>query len=233
VIKTDSPFRSPLALTLFVGMTIVGMGLDLWTKQLAFDQLAEQIAVVPDPNLPDGRVEVRSEEYDFIPNLLHFHVTANQGAVFGLGRGQRWLFVVVSIIAIAVLTSLFAHSQNRWFYQLLLGMLLAGVLGNMYDRIRLGYVRDMIYALPDWKNPLRGYFHDWQTVFPWIFNVADTLLCTGVFLMIVYSFFHKPENQLEPEVAKRGEVEATDRPRKISEAASSDQLEPERRSHSP
>ena len=180
---------------LFFGVTIVGVALDLWTKRVAFDRLAEQIVVVPDSSLPNGRVEVRSDEYQFIPNWLHFHVTANQGAVFGLGRGQRWLFVVVSVAAIAVLTSLFAKSDARHFYQLLLGMLLAGVLGNMYDRIRLGYVRDMIYALPDWKNPLRGIFPGWQTVFPWIFNVADSLLCVGVFLMIVYSFFQHPKSE--------------------------------------
>jgi signal peptidase II len=187
-----SPFRSPLALLLFFGVTIVGVGLDLWTKHVAFDRLLVAMVTVPDPSLPDGRVEVSSREYRFIPDWLHFHVTANQGAVFGLGRGQRWLFVVVSIAAIVVLTSLFSRSENRYFYQLLLGMLLAGVLGNMYDRIRLGYVRDMIYALPEWKNPLRGVFPAWQTVFPWIFNVADSLLCVGVFFMIVYSFVHRP-----------------------------------------
>ena len=189
---TPSPFRSPLALLLFFGVTIVGVGLDLWSKHVAFDRLLVAMVTVPDASLPDGRVEVSSREYQFIPNWLVFHVTANQGAVFGLGRGQRWLFVVVSVAAIAVLTSLFSRSENRHFYQLLLGMLLAGVLGNMYDRIRLGYVRDMIYALPDWKNPLRGIFPAWQTVFPWIFNVADSLLCAGVFLMIVYSFVHRP-----------------------------------------
>ena len=193
--KPDSPFRSPLALLLFFGVTIVGVGLDLWSKSEAFTHLMVTMVTVPDPSLPDGRVEVISREYEFIPKWLHFHVTANQGAVFGMGRGQRWLFVIVSVAAIVVLTSLFSRSRNRWFYQLLLGMLLAGVLGNMYDRITLGYVRDMIYALPEWKNPLRGYFPNWQTVFPWIFNVADTLLCVGVFLMIVYSFVHRPQSE--------------------------------------
>ena len=127
---TPSPFRSPLALLLFFGVTIVGVGLDLWSKHVAFDRLLVAMVTVPDASLPDGRVEVSSREYQFIPNWLVFHVTANQGAVFGLGRGQRWLFVVVSVAAIAVLTSLFSRSENRHFYQLLLGMLLAGVLGE-------------------------------------------------------------------------------------------------------
>jgi signal peptidase II len=72
---------------------------------------------------------------------------------------------------------LFLNSRRQWFYQIVLGMLMAGVLGNLYDRLMFGYVRDMVYALPRWG------------VFPWIFNVADSLLCVGVGIMIVYSLF--------------------------------------------
>ena len=57
----------------------------------------------------------------------------------------------------------------------------------MYDRIVFGYVRDMIHALPRWPN-----------LFPWIFNVADSMLCVGVFLLIVYSLLHKPREDHEP-----------------------------------
>ena len=57
------------------------------------------------------------------------------------------------------------------------------------DRINFGYVRDMIHVFPGWPNPLRGFFPDWQYVFPWIFNVADSLLCVGVTLMMVYTVF--------------------------------------------
>jgi signal peptidase II len=218
-VKTNaSPFRSLLALFLFFGVTLLGVGLDLLTKEVAFSKLQTGFGVVADPSLPDGRIEVTSNEYRFIPGLLHFHVTTNQGAVFGLGRGQRWLFVVVSIVAIFVLTSLFAHSGDRWFYQLLLGMLLAGVLGNMYDRIRLGYVRDMIYGLPGWhwpgawSLPIINYpAMPERSVFPWIFNVADSMLCVGVFLMIVYSFFQHPEPSAdEPdEVSKSMKTESS------------------------
>ena len=176
----------------------------MWTKHLAFDRLALEVRFYPDNPVGRRYEAISKAEHEFIPGWLHFHVTTNEGAVFGLGRGQRPLFVVVSIVAIVVLTSLFAKSDGRRFYQLLLGMLLGGVLGNMYDRITLGYVRDMIYALPGWNNPLRGYFPNWQTIFPWIFNVADSLLCVGVFFMIVYSFLHRPEakSPLAPQSAE-------------------------------
>jgi signal peptidase II len=167
---------------LFFGTTVVGLLLDLWTKSLAVAYLK------------NGR------SIQFIPGWLHFTYTENPGAVFGLGQGQRPLFIAVSIAAIAFLTYLFSLSGNRRFYQLLLGMLLAGVLGNMFDRIVYGYVRDMILGLPGvyWPDSIARMLPAdlaGKSVFPWIFNIADTLLCVGVFLMIVYSLFHRPDEQ--------------------------------------
>jgi lipoprotein signal peptidase len=182
--------RSPAALARFFLTCAVGLAIDLSTKVYA----ANRLLIDPVYRRPDGRVEAPSDEYTFIPGWLHFHFTANQGAVFGIGQGQRTLFILVSLAAIVFLTYLFAASGKQRFYQVILGMLLAGVLGNMYDRIAFGYVRDMIYALPGWHWP--GWFHTFlpmlpAEVFPWIFNVADMLLCTGVFLMIVNSAFAK------------------------------------------
>ncbi len=164
--------RSPAAWGRFVGVASAGLALDLWSKWFSFSTLA--VAIV---KRPDGRVLVESRTHEWISGFVHFHVTANQGAVFGAGQGYRWLFVAVSAAAIAFLVFLFLSSRRQWFYQIVLGMLLAGVLGNLYDRLVFGYVRDMIYALPRWE------------VFPWIFNVADSLLCVGVGVMIVYSLF--------------------------------------------
>ena len=165
---------SPAALLRFVGVCALGLVLDLWTKWLAQTHLAPTSASV-----------------HFIPGWLHFEWTTNRGAVFGLGQGQVVLFVAVSIGAIAFLAYLFAVSGRQPLYQIILAMLLAGGLGNMYDRIAFGYVRDMIHALPRWPK-----------LFPWIFNVADSMLCVGVFLMIVYSMAHRhaPKSDLEPQL---------------------------------
>ena len=175
-------FLSPAALARFLFTAGAGMGLDQWTKVLAFTRLCRGVE-----RGFDGRLHpVDPRRIEFIPGWLHFDVTANQGAVFGIGQGQRTLFVVVSAAAIIFITYLFATSGKQRIYQIILGMLLAGVLGNLYDRLTYGYVRDMIHALPRWPS-----------AFPWIFNVADSLLCVGVFLMIVYSFLYKPR---KPEV---------------------------------
>lgn len=171
--------RSRVAWACFLLTAVAGIGLDQFTKVVAFRRLADVVY------WSEGRVIVRQKSvYPFIPGWLHFEVTANQGAVFGLGQGQRTLFIVVSAAAIGFIFYLFVVSDRQRFYQVVLGMLLAGVIGNLYDRATLGYVRDMIHALPRWSK-----------LFPYIFNVADSLLCVGVALMILYSFFYPVEKR--------------------------------------
>jgi signal peptidase II len=154
-----SPFRSPLSLICFGFTAAGGIALDLWVKAVSVD-----------------RLQYAFEPYRFIPGWLEFECVRNHGAVFGLGQGQQVLFLIVSVAAIAFLIFLFATSGRKHGYQILLGMLLAGVIGNMYDRLRFGYVRDMIHALPRWPH-----------LFPWVFNIADSLLCVGVGLMVIHS----------------------------------------------
>jgi lipoprotein signal peptidase len=175
-------FKSPAALSRFVLTTVIGLFLDLWSKQLAVANLK-----------PGHRV------IDFIDGWLRFEYTENKGAVFGLGQGQRLLFLTVSIAAIGFLSYLFACSGRRRFMQFVLGMLLAGVLGNMYDRIVFAHVRDMIHALPGRMWPGTRV-----EIFPWIFNVADSLLCVGVALMVLMSFFERSPklHETEPEVTR-------------------------------
>jgi len=173
-------FRSPAALARFLLVAAVALGLDLWTKAFAFQKL--RIGGT------DGMHE--SRYYEFIPGWLRFETITNPGAVFGLGNGLRVIFIAVSIAAIIFLFFLFAKSGRQWFYQIILGMLLAGVLGNLYDRIVFGEVRDMIKIFPRWPN-----------LFPWIFNVADTLLCTGVGLMLLYTILRPAEPQTSTDPA--------------------------------
>jgi signal peptidase II len=198
--RNPPPFaalRSRKAVLLFVLTAVIGLAVDLWTKSYSWNALAHGDPV---RDSATGHLRVDSDTVRALPGWLHFKVTVNEGAVFGLGQGNQTLFAIVSVFAIGCLTYFFATSGDRWFYQLILGMLLAGVLGNLYDRMVYGYVRDMLYALPGqtwpgtWTLPVVGYPGPGRDVFPWIFNIADTLLCVGVGLLVVYSFFaHEPE----------------------------------------
>ena len=171
------PLRSASAWACLLLPLVFGLAADLWTKHLTFLPVDQGGLVAGWATDINGHEQVVSRPNEFIPRYLHFQAHVNYGAVFGIAQNQRLVFVVVSIGAIVLLGCLFARSHGQKLYQVLLGILFAGVLGNLYDRAVFGYVRDMIYALPGWD------------VFPWIFNIADSLLCTGVGGMIIYTFW--------------------------------------------
>jgi signal peptidase II len=112
-----------------------------------------------------------------VPGLLDMRLTINTGAVFGRAQGGRWLFISVSVIALAVIGAVFARSPSRsWVLHVGLALVLAGALGNLYDRVRFAAVRDMLHMLPQ------------TDLWPWIFNIADASLMVGVGLLLVRSF---------------------------------------------
>lgn len=168
--------RSPGAWACLLVPLVVGLAFDLWTKHIAFARL-----VIGGGIDSAGRYQVHSREYDWIDGFVRFQAHVNYGAVFGIGQGKWLLFLLVSALALGLLGYLFAKSGSQRLYQVLLGMLFAGVLGNLYDRMVYGYVRDMIYIFPEWQ------------IFPWIFNIADSLLCIGVGGMFVYSIFKRDD----------------------------------------
>ena len=157
--------RRPAGIIIVLLTAGLGLWADLYSKALSVQRLSA-------PASP----------YDFIPGYLQFTFVENHGAVFGFGQGGRWIFVAVSIAAIAFVAYLFAKSPRRWWYDVALGMLLAGILGNLYDRVFIGYVRDMIHALPRWPG-----------VFPWVFNIADSLLCVSIGVLLVTGLFTPEE----------------------------------------
>ncbi|HEX8911669.1 MAG TPA: signal peptidase II [Humisphaera sp.] len=179
-------FRSVPALLAFGLTAVLGLTLDLWSKQVAMAHLAPYEPMYTQDaatgrhriNVPDDKAPV---SVLVVPGWLHFQGMLNEGAVFGIGQGQRWAFVVISIAALAFVLYLFASSSNHYFYQFILGLILGGILGNMYDRVTFGFVRDFLYIFPGKRWPNTAH-----EVFPWIFNVADSLLCVGVALIFLY-----------------------------------------------
>ncbi|WP_432799221.1 signal peptidase II [Poriferisphaera sp. WC338] len=129
-----------------------------------------------------------AEGITIIPHLLNLHITLNTGAVFGLGKGGRPVFIGVTAIALFVIGLFFARSKaSAWAFHLGLACILAGALGNLYDRIVYSAVRDMFHLLPT-----TGWY-------PWIFNLADAALLLGVFIIIIHSYrADKPSQPQQP-----------------------------------
>ncbi len=119
-----------------------------------------------------------------IENFFYLTLVHNEGAAWGFFAGKLQLFYVATIATLGVIGYMLFHTEkeNKAF-RLPLCVVLAGTLGNFYDRIVFGYVRDFL----DFK--IFGYD------FP-VFNFADICLCCGVFFLILYLLLH-PEDDDE------------------------------------
>lgn len=227
--------RSAAAWLRLTVIAVLGLTADMMSKTWAFS------------TLHPGQRRV------IIPHLLEFQLMLNPGALFGIGRGQTTLFLIASAFALIMVVWMFVHSsRRRWVLHLALGAVLAGALGNLYDRAfvklletpvptRFGYVylrpvpgepgpprfepfpprpelgtfvlEQRQASDPAWilrpehftpavrpvelKRPPRlvGFVRDFikiptrwfggRELWPWVFNLADTLLVVGVGVLAI------------------------------------------------
>ncbi len=178
-VSTRSAWRHGPAWAIFLGVTLLLLGGDLWIKSWAFANVAQEPviltrqAITPEQHALFWQAHAH-EPMEVIPGILSLHLTSNTGAVFGKGKGLQWLFALVSILAAGVILRVFWGSQAKaWVFHLALGLILAGALGNLYDRVVFGSVRDMLWLFPD------------HGIWPWIFNIADAALMVGVGLVLL------------------------------------------------
>lgn len=186
--------RSAVAVTRFLLVVIVILAADLGLKAWSFANVAGRQVVLTQEVTQDHRAFWSKYPHDAtvaIPGVLELRLTTNTGAVFGLGKGNRVMFILVSVVATAVISILFCRSPARaWGTHLALGMILAGALGNLYDRVVYRAVRDMLHLLPGVDLPFGltwpgGAGGGVSEVWPWIFNPADVALMVGVGLILI------------------------------------------------
>ncbi len=112
-----------------------------------------------------------------IEDVLHLTYVENTGAAFGMMKDARWVFMVTSTVAIIGILGYMIHrtyikkEKMPWMEALSLSLIVGGGIGNMIDRTMLGYVVDMI---------------DCRFINFAVFNVADSFVCIGAGLMILY-----------------------------------------------
>ncbi len=154
----------------WIGFAAVLVVLDLWTKHLASQNL----------ELYRPRV---------ITGWLNLTLAHNDGAAFsllaGAGGWQRWFFTVVAVAVSVVLMIWLKRLPNgARLLPVSLMMVLGGAIGNMVDRVRLGYVVDFIDV----------HYQGWH----WpAFNVADSVIVVGVILLLIEGFIPR-RSQMRP-----------------------------------
>ena len=139
---------------LLIAIILGSVALDQLTKWLAVEFLQGQ------PSFPIWQ------------DVLHLTFAKNEGAAFGMLSDHRWVFMVFSSVAIVgLLVYLFRFRPNSRYVQITLAMIVGGGIGNMIDRIALGYVVDFI---------------DFTLINFAIFNVADSFVTIGAFMLMGY-----------------------------------------------
>jgi signal peptidase II len=146
----------------FWSLVVAGLALDLWSKSVVFGWLEQK---------PGNSVSI-------IDGFLRLVMALNQGAAFGIATGKHQLLAAVSFVALIVIVVVFLFSGSRSkVVHVALALFGAGICGNLWDRLfNHGQVRDFIDV----------YYRDYH----WpAFNLADSMLCIGVGLLVLSSFW--------------------------------------------
>jgi signal peptidase II len=141
---------------------------------LVADQLTKALVVA---NLVPGQ-QVR-----VLGDLVQIWHAQNRGAAFSLFQGGSIIFLVVSVLSLAMVAYFHRSLRERtWWVHLVLGIILGGTLGNFVDRLRQGYVTDWIsIGIGDTR---------WPT-----FNVADSSIVVGIGALVLYLLLTNPDRQ--------------------------------------
>jgi signal peptidase II len=117
-----------------------------------------------------------------IDDLVRLVFSQNRGGLFGLLQGQAIVFAAVSIVVVGLIVAYHARAAvgDPWL-SVALGLLLGGALGNLIDRIRLGYVVDFVDA---GLGNIRWY----------TFNVADASISCAIILLLLLSIRQAPRS---------------------------------------
>ncbi|MBQ9968107.1 MAG: signal peptidase II [Oscillospiraceae bacterium] len=122
--------------------------------------------------------------------VFHFTYFRNTGMAFSLLEGGRWFFLVLTAVALvlmvlAVVKKWVGHPTGLWA----LASIAGGAVGNLIDRIRFGYVIDMIEV----------EFMEFA-----VFNVADSFVVCGAILLVIYVFFFDKPKKEDPHASDAG-----------------------------
>ena len=136
---------------------------------LVADQFTKWLARTYLPLFPDQSISI-------VGDVLRLTFVMNRGAAFGVLQNQNALFIVVSGVVIAVIIGSYRYSPVRSpLLNLALGLQLGGAVGNLIDRLRLGYVVDFVDV----------------SIWP-VFNVADSAIVIGV-CILAYHLLRTPK----------------------------------------
>ncbi len=151
------------------------------------------------------------ESAPFIKGVMSFYHTRNTGAAFSMLADKQWVFMVLSTLAMGIILYLLIKEYHRHvLFNVSLAMVLGGGIGNMIDRVRLGYVVD--------------FFHTDFVDFA-IFNVADCFVTVGAVLLGIYVVFIDAKVEKRIKAAQTASEPAQDQVAEIAEEQATENVE--------
>ena len=128
---------------------------------------------------------------ELIPGVFRFTYVENRGAAFGMLSDNRWVFMIISTVAIAALiVYLWKFRPDSILACMALSLIAGGGIGNMIDRVALGYVVDFID------------FCAFPTIWMWVFNIADACVCVGAGLLVLWLILSMIEDSKQAKAQK-------------------------------
>jgi len=189
--KTIAPaIRSTAAVALFITLTVTGLAADLISKHVVFDALLTDPALVARAEarrtvaeLADSPLTTRQVLHGFQRPLccgIQLTLSTNPGVVFGWAM-PPWAVLAATALTVGLVGWFFATSDRRaWSIHLAMAFILAGALGNLYDRLCSSV--SPLGMEPITRN-VRDFIDCSAWGYPWVYNVADILLVVGVGLI--------------------------------------------------
>jgi signal peptidase II len=162
---------------LFWTIALGGASFDLVTKSIVFSKVGAPPATV-----------------SIVPQVLELHKSQNTGALWGFGAGLPYssqIFAALSVIAAFVICYwlFYLRAAESIVLTVALALIMAGALGNCYDRLAFGYVRDFVH------------FHVDAIGFDCaIFNFADNMLIAGALTLVLFALRPEQGSRDEPNV---------------------------------
>ena len=175
---TAAPRRERARWPVFLGLAATILILDQLTK-------AWLVSVLPG----------EGDRLSVVGDLVRLVNSHNSGALFGMFKDSALLFGLVSVGVVALIAWYHGSSGRNTLLSVALGLLLGGALGNMLDRLRLGYVVDFVDA---GIGGLRWY----------TFNVADAAISSAIVLLLLSALLPARFGLVRPHAAERSDTDA-------------------------
>lgn len=115
-----------------------------------------------------------------IENIFHLTYVENRGAAFGMLQGNQFIFIIAATLAMVVGLYYIYKYKLSLLAKSSIVLIISGAIGNMIDRVRLGFVVD--------------YF-DFRIIWEYVFNIADVFVVIGTILLCIHIIFFDNDNK--------------------------------------